>query len=96
MNVEGGTLLIGVADNGTVLGVEYDLDHKPQQMQANDRDKYEQLFQSKLLQYLDAEFSPYIHLTFHNQPDHTVVRAEIERSPKPVYLKDRRFLGRSR
>ncbi len=29
MNVEGGTLLIGVDDSGTVLGVEYDLNYKP-------------------------------------------------------------------
>jgi hypothetical protein len=89
LNVEGGTLLIGVADDGTVLGVEHDLRQKPQPMNAADRDKFGQLFQGDLLEYLDAEFIPYIHLSLEEQQDHTVAVVKVDPSPKPVYLKDK-------
>jgi hypothetical protein len=89
MNVEGGILLIGVADDGTILGIEYDLSHKPQNMLASDRDKYDRLFRDTLLQYLHAEFNPYIHLSFDSYNGHTVAIVEANRSPKPVYLKDK-------
>jgi hypothetical protein len=89
MNVEGGTLLIGVADDGTVLGVEHDLRQKPQAMNAADRDKFGLLFQSDLLEYLDAEFIPYIHPSLEEHQDHTVAVVKVDPSPKPVYLKDK-------
>ena len=89
MNVEGGTLLIGVADGGTVLGVEHDLRQKPQAMNAADRDKFGLLFQSDLLEYLDAEFIPYIHPSLEEHQDHTVAVVKVDPSPKPVYLKDK-------
>lgn len=89
LNVEGGMLLIGVADNGTVLGVEHDLSHKPQTMDAADRDKFGQLFQSALLEYLDAEFNPYIHLSLEEYNGHTVAIVKVDPSPKPVYLKEK-------
>jgi hypothetical protein len=89
LNVEGGMLLIGVADNGTVLGVEHDLSHKPQTMDAADRDKFGQIFQSALLEYLDAEFNPYIHLSLEEYNGHTVAIVKVDPSPKPVYLKEK-------
>lgn len=89
LNVEGGTLLIGVADNGAILGVEYDLDHKPETMNSTDRDKFGLLFQSSLIEYLDAEFNPYIHLSLEEKNGHTVAIVKVDPSPKPVYLKDK-------
>ena len=88
LNVEGGTLLIGVADNGTILGVEHDLGHKPQRMNSTDRDKFGQLFQSTLLTYLEPEFNPYIHLSLEECESHTVAIVKVDPSPKPVYMKD--------
>ncbi|GCE23228.1 GmrSD restriction endonuclease domain-containing protein [Dictyobacter kobayashii] len=87
MNVEGGTLLIGVADNGTVLGIEYDLNHKPMDMSLNDRDKYDLLFRDTFMNYLDVGFGPLVHLTFERYEGHTVAIVEVERGPKPIYLK---------
>jgi hypothetical protein len=89
LNVEGGTLLIGVADDGTVLGVEHDLKPKPQTMDRADRDAFGLLFQNALLRYLAIEFNPYIHLSFKEHNAHTVAIVEVDRSPKPVYLKDK-------
>ncbi len=89
LNVEGGTLLIGVADDGTIMGIEHDLGHKPQAMNAADRDKFGQLFQSALLEYLNAEFNPYIRLSMEEQKGHTVAIVKVDPSPKPVYLKDK-------
>lgn len=89
LNVEGGTLLIGVADDGTILGIEHDLDNKPRTMTAADRDRYGLLFQKSLLDYLSAEFNPYIHLSFAEQQGHTVAIVKVDPSPKPVYLSDK-------
>ncbi len=89
LNVEGGALLLGVADDGTILGVEHDLSQKPRVMNAYDRDKFGQLFQSSLLEYLGAEFNPYIHLSLEEQRGHTVAIVKVDPSPKPVYLKDK-------
>jgi hypothetical protein len=89
MNVEGGTLVIGVADDGSIVGIEHDLDHKPRAMTAADRDKFGQHFQNALLEYLGAEFNPYIHLSLEEQKGHTVAIIKVDPSPKPVYLKDK-------
>ena len=87
MDVEGGTLLIGVDDSGTVLGVERDLNGNVQAMNAKDRDSFDLLFRSRLLQFLEAEFGPYIHLAFKVIENKTIAVVQVEYSPKPVFLK---------
>jgi predicted HTH transcriptional regulator len=89
LNVEGGTLLIGVADDGSILGVEHDLPYKSRAMNAADKDKFGLLFQSDLLEYLGAEFNPCIHLSLEEQNGHTVAVVKVDPSPKPVYIKDK-------
>ena len=90
LNVEGGALLIGVEDNGNVLGVEHCLDHKPQKMNSKDRDTFGLLFRNTFINYLGAEFHPYIHLTWADHQEHTVAIIHIDPSPKPVYLTDKK------
>jgi len=85
LNSEGGALLIGVADNCTVLGIEHDLktiDHK-------DIDGYERALRQVLTSALGAEFSQYQHVSFEEIEGKTICIVRVEPSPKPVYLTDK-------
>lgn len=85
MNFEGGTLLIGVADDGTVVGIENDL----KTLKRPDRDGFEQALQQVLSEYLGAELSQYVRVAFHEQDRRTVCILRVEPSPKPVYVTDK-------
>lgn len=82
MNFEGGTLLIGVTDDGNVVGIENDL----KTLKRRSRDEFEQVLRSVLSDYLGTEFSQYVRVSFEEEPSGTVARAEVEPSSKPVYL----------
>ncbi len=84
MNTEGGTLLIGVADDGTVYGLESDM----QSIQRKDCDGFEQALVAVLTTHLGAEFSPFYHPTFETIDGKTVCSVEVDHSPKAVWLKD--------
>jgi hypothetical protein len=85
MNFEGGTLLIGVADDGTVLGIESDL----KTLQPPDRDRFHIVIRQLIIDYLGAEFSQYVHVSFREHDSRTVCIVRVDPSPKPVYLSDR-------
>jgi len=87
LNSEGGTLLIGVADDCTVLGIEYDL----KTIGRKDRDGYEQKLHQVLTDALGAEFSQYQHVSFEESEGKTVCIVRVEPSSKPVYLTDKGF-----
>jgi hypothetical protein len=85
MNSEGGTLVIGVADDGTVLGLENDF----KSIKRSDRDGFEQILRQVLIDYLGAEFSSYVHTSFPTHHDCIICVVKIDRTPKPVYLIDK-------
>jgi hypothetical protein len=85
LNSEGGTLLIGVADDCTVLGIKYDL----QTISRKDRDGYEQKLHQVLTDALGAEFSQYQHVSFEESEGKTVCILRVDPSPEPVYLTDK-------
>ena len=85
LNSEGGTLLIGMANDCTVLGIEYDL----QTIGQKDRDGYEQKLHQILTNALGAEFSQYQHVSFEESEGKTVCIVRVDPSPEPVYLTDR-------
>ena len=85
LNSEGGTLLIGVADDCTVLGIEYDL----KTIGRKDRDGYEQKLHQVLTDALGAEFSQYQHVSFEESEGKTVCIVRVDPSPEPVYLTDK-------
>lgn len=82
LNSEGGTLLIGVADDCTVLGIKYDL----KTIGRKDRDGYEQMLHQVLTNALGAEFSQYQHVSFEESEGETVCIVRVDPSPEPVYL----------
>ncbi len=85
LNSKRGTLLIGVADDCTVLGIEHDL----KTIGREDRDGYEQKLHQVLTDVLGAEFSQYQHVSFEEIEGKTVCIVRVEPSPKPVYLTDK-------
>jgi hypothetical protein len=86
MNTEGGTLLIGVADNATVIGIEDDL--KTLGKRPN-RDGFQQKLTQVLSDYLGMEFNPYVRVSFEECGGRTACVVHVERSARPVYLADK-------
>lgn len=85
MNFEGGMLLIGVVDDGTVIGIENDL----KTLKLANLDGFEQTLRQVLINYLGAEFNQYIHTSYDEYAGRTLCIVNVEPSPKPVYLNDK-------
>ncbi len=79
----GGTLLIGVADNGEILGIENDL----KTLRRKDTDGFEQLLMTTIASSLGARFCQNIHILFHLVEERYVCRIIVNPSPNPVFFK---------
>lgn len=84
LNREGGTLLIGVADDGSVVGLEPDF----QTFKKKNRDGFELFLTDLLLGGYDRDLAPCIRVTFHPLDGKEVCRVSVTKSPRPVYLKE--------
>lgn len=82
---KGGSLLLGVDDIGTVLGLEPDYQTFGRK---SDRDEYENFLTSLLLNSCGKECSPLIQTVFHQIEDKEICRITVKPSPKPVFVKD--------
>lgn len=85
VNSKGGLLIIGVADDGAVLGLDKDyktLSKRP------DRDGYQQFLVNLVSTNIGKELCAYLSISFHpaNAQEICVVRAS--KSPQPVYVQD--------
>ncbi len=79
----GGTLLIGVADNGEILGLEKDF----KTLRRKDSDGYEQLLMTTIASTLGARFCQYVHVMFHFVDEQYVCRLIVNPSAYPVFFK---------
>jgi hypothetical protein len=81
MNTEGGTLLIGVADNGTVTGLQSDYEtlSKPNQ------DGYELFLTQLISDKISGLTAPLCRVTFERIEGQDVCRVDVGASPKPVF-----------
>lgn len=82
MNAEGGTLLLGVADDGEILGLEKDF----HTLRSKDRDGYERFLIDLVAKSLGTDACPLVHVLFHELGDREVCRVIVERSDRPVFL----------
>lgn len=82
MNSTGGKLLIGVADNGRVLGLDKDYAG----MRKPDPDTYENTLNMAFNKMIGAEFSPYITVTFPTIGDKQICLVTVRSSDYPVYF----------
>jgi len=79
----GGTLLVGVADDGEILGLENDF----QTLRRKDSDGFEQLLMTTIASSLGAQFCQFIHVMFHVVDEQYVCRLIVTPSTHPVFFK---------
>jgi CheY-like chemotaxis protein len=82
MNGEGGILLIGVADDGTIVGIEKDLNT----LRKSDVDGFQLALTDIVKNHLGLEFVPYIRPQFGLVQGKYVCVVSIQESPRPVFL----------
>jgi predicted HTH transcriptional regulator len=78
----GGTLLIGVADNGEIIGLEKDY----QSLKRQDQDGYEQALITAISTHLGADLCQFVKILFHVIDGKHVCRLIVLASPRPVFL----------
>lgn len=83
LNAEGGVLLIGVADDGTVPGIDDDYRF----MKAPDRDRYELWLRDLLTQGIGATATALVVVEFQDVDGHDVCLVRIPASQRPVFLR---------
>ena len=90
LNTQGGTLLIGVEDNGNILGLQPDY----QTLAKKNRDGYELwLTNDLLLKEMGKEFAPYFTISFHIVDRQEICKITVQRAPEPVFVKIRNKAG---
>jgi hypothetical protein len=84
LNTQGGTLLIGVNDNGEILGLQYDY----QTLGKQNQDGYILFLNNDLLlREIGRIFAPYLKISCHQVSGQDVCRIIVQPSPEPVYIK---------
>jgi hypothetical protein len=78
----GGTLLIGVADDGTVLGLEKDY----QSLKKPNQDGFEQAIMTAISTNLGADLCSLVHVLFHVVDQKDICRLIISPSHRPVFI----------
>jgi hypothetical protein len=87
LNADGGTLLIGVADNGEIKGVEGDFFSTP--------DQYYQNFRNALNSKIGSEFYSLIDYELFNIDGHQVLRVDCKASSEPCFYDQKEFFVRT-
>lgn len=83
MNHEGGTLYIGISDDGKVLGIAEDL----KTFKKKTNDAFERHLRQLLNQSIGLELSQFLNVRPFEFAGNTVFIIKVERSEKPVFVK---------
>ncbi|HAJ37095.1 MAG TPA: hypothetical protein DCL15_15555, partial [Chloroflexi bacterium] len=83
MNSRGGLLLIGVDDEGSVLGIEPDL----KTLRKPGVDGFENVFNVAFGNMVGMEYRPFVTLTFPVLEDKTICAISVRPSTHPAYLR---------
>ena len=81
LNSDGGTLVIGVEDDGNVCGLDRDL------ALVNSRDRLERVLTSLITDAMGTATAPHYRTRFEDIEDKLVCIVDVERSSDPVFLK---------
>lgn len=84
LNHTGGSLLIGVTDEGRIAGLDRDY----ATLHDHDRDGFERFVMSLVRTRLGGHVCPLVHVTFHRAEGQDVCRVIVEPAAQPVYLAD--------
>ena len=82
LNANGGNLIIGVDDNGNVLGLEKDMET----FTKKDVDGFELHLRQIISKYLNGSFEKYLKISFPEIEGKLICLAKISRSGKPVFV----------
>src|SRR5271157_6475169 len=83
MNGNGGTLLIGVADDGSIVGLENDY----KTLKKQDRDGFEQALMTAIATQLGGDACHSVQAVFHSVDHRDVCRVIASPAHRPVYLR---------
>jgi hypothetical protein len=84
MNARGGSLLIGVDDEGRILGIESDYNT----LNRKDSDGFTQLLMSAIADKIGTPACRLVRILFHKHEDKEVCRVIVIPSPIPVYVSE--------
>jgi len=84
MNAQGGSLLIVVADDGKILGLEADYNT----LHRKDQDGFTQLLMTAIADKLGTPACRLVRILFFRQDDKEVCRLIVLPSPFPIYAKE--------
>ncbi|ASP30556.1 ATP-binding protein [Citromicrobium bathyomarinum] len=84
LNQEGGTLLIGVEDDGSIAGIEADM----QTLKPANQDGFERLLMDTAKEGLGGHACALIHCRFHKLEEKIVCRVIVEKSLEPIYFSE--------
>jgi predicted HTH transcriptional regulator len=82
LNSAGGTLIIGVEDNGTVFGLGRDL----QTVKGHSLDGYEQLLSSLIGDRIGTEYAPFVKIRFEQLNGESVCAVDVEQAQEPAFI----------
>lgn len=82
-NKRGGTLLIGVSDNKSIIGLENDYNELPGK---KNRDGFGLFFDSKIKEYFNPSFAALLKREFLKFPEGDVLIVEVQKSKELVFL----------
>jgi len=81
LNSHGGTLIIGIEDNGNIYGLEKDL-----KTMDGSIDRFCQLLTSLISEYIGPEYSAFFKIRFETMNGKSICVVEIDKAPVPAFL----------
>jgi hypothetical protein len=84
LNHAGGSLMIGVADDHKICGLEHDY----RSLKDHDRDGFERFIIALIRSRLGGDICSLVHVTFHALEGRDICRVIVEPATRPVYFHD--------
>lgn len=82
LNSKGGVLLIGVADNGDIPGVNFEIE----KLHRNNQDKLQLSFKNLLKEKIGEQYYPYFDVRFNDVDGKCVISVDCRPSKEPCFL----------
>ncbi len=86
LNTEGGTLLIGVEDNGNIFGIEQDFPYVQAKPERQNQDGFEGHLWDFIKDNIGRHFFQYLKIRFEALEGKTVCVVDVSKAPEPAFL----------
>ena len=83
LNTLGGTLYIGVLNDGSICGIENDI----KTLGSPNRDSYKRALAQVIINYLGLLLNQYLYIDFEEWEGKTICRVNLDPSREPIYFK---------